>query len=300
MRTWKIVITFLMTACIMLITCNSPEKTDLKHDLAVYLDSQFSDGEIRKIAEVERYVGDSLYEYIDGGAEVYHMYKFIEVVTASYKFGETEIVADIYSFKDADMAYGMYSTLRPDSPKIVSLGVEGFTFGSSLDFVKGNFIIRLIGYDDTPGTETAIKMLSIELNKAISGKTSKPEMFLLFPLDNKIEYTDKIFAESFLGRQFLTNVYTIGYQIESDTVTLFISDDENGSKFQQWLESVELSEASLKMSKSLPYDQPKAFIVEDSYYGAIAAGLKKGKLTGIIGYRDNQKAFLTNWLNTLN
>jgi len=296
----KITITVLLTVGPLLIACGGTKKAESTPDPGTYLAKKFASGDIVRTTEVDRYVGDSLYEYIDGGAEVYHSYNFNEVVTATYKYSEAEIVADIYSFKNADLAYGMYSTLRPESPKIVGLGVEGFTFGSSLDFVKGNFIVRLTGYDDTPETEIAINILSAELNNSVAGKTSKPEMFLLFPPANNIEYTDKIFAESFLGRQSLTNVYTIDYRIDGDTATLFISDDENGGKFQQWLESIELSEASMKMSKSLPFDQTRSFITEDNYYGTIVAGIKRGKLLGIIGYKDNQKAFLTNWLNTLN
>jgi len=300
MYTRKITVVLLMIVSILLITCESTDKAESKPDPSVYLNRQFANGDIERESEVERYVGQSLYEYINGGAEVYHLYKFVEVVTATYKYGETEIVADIYSFKNADMAYGMYSTLRPGSPQIVNLGVEGFTFGTSLDFVKGNFIVRLIGYDDTPETETAITMLAVELNKSVAGTISKPEMFLLFPPDSKIEYTNKIYAESFMGRQPLTNFYTFDYQIESDTVTLFISNDENGSKFRQWFESIEYDEASMKAIKSLPFDQPKSFITEDSYYGAIAAGIKKGKLLGIIGFKDTQKAFLADWVNRLN
>jgi hypothetical protein len=300
MNRQKIIITILMIISLLLIACGGTKKAESTLDPGKYLAQKFASGDIVRTSDIDRYVGDSLYEYIDGGAEVYHSYKFNEAVTATYKYSEAEIVADIYSFKNADMAYGMYSTLRPESPKIVSLGVEGFTFGSSLDFVKGNFIVRLTGYDDTPETEIAINILSAELNNSVAGKTSKPEMFLLFPPDNKIEYTEKIYAESFLGRQPLTDVYTTDYRIQGDTATLFISNDENGDKFQQWLESIKLSEASMKMSKSLPYDQPKSFITEDSYYGTIVAGVKKGKLLGIIGYKDSQKEFLINWLNTFN
>jgi hypothetical protein len=72
------------------------------------------------------FVGDSLWEYINGGAELYHTYEFVDVATAYYLQDSTEIVVDIYRFATPDDAYGMYTQLRPGGPGTMNYGIEGF------------------------------------------------------------------------------------------------------------------------------------------------------------------------------
>ncbi|MCP4583045.1 MAG: hypothetical protein GY839_15660 [candidate division Zixibacteria bacterium] len=296
---YRLTIAILLVSGILIFACGDSKKATVKVDPADYLIQKFDQNGIERVSEVRRFIGETLYEYINGGAEIYHLYDFIEVVTADYKVGETEIVADIYSFENPDLAYGMFSTLRPLTPAPIGLGVEGFSFGSSLDFVKGNYIIRIIGYDETSETASAIEKLSNQLNSLVPGRTSKPERFAVFPQKDRIDFTEKIHAQSFLGQKALTDIYSMNFQIESDTITLFLSDDKGGGKFKQWFEAIEYDEASMKAAKSLPFDQPKALMIEDSYYGTIVAGLKNDNLIGIIGYKDQHKDFLLEWVNSL-
>ncbi len=252
------------------------------------------------VSDVRTFTGESLFEYINGGAEIYHLYNFVDVATVDYKVDKTEIAADIYRFDSSISAYGLYTMFRPDNPEFAQLGIEGFKSEISLDFVKGNYMVRLISYDNSDNAATSILSLAKELNKIIPGTISQPEMFSFFPPENKIEFTDRYQTESFLGQIYLTNVYSQLYILDNDTLTLFMTEDETGEKFQQWSKLADLTDVTKSSIQDISYDNENVLLSDDSYYGRFIAGLKKGNLLGIINYNENNKPFLIDWLNSLN
>jgi len=260
------------------------------------LPTQFGSSGIERTTNPETYAGQSLYEYINGGAELYHLYNFINVTTATYKSREAEIVADIYKFDTPDNAFGLYTLMRPDNPETVTLGVEGFTTSSSLEFVKDKYLVRVTGYDNSQETQNGIAKIAAELSSSLSGKTTKPDVFSYFPKQNMIPASEKYLADSYMGYSFINHVYTINYGIDGDTLTLFTTDDPDGEKYLQWSEALG---DEIKPLTDFSYEQGKAFLMPDEFYGHIAAGLKKGKLLGVINYHDQHKQFLENWLGSI-
>ena len=265
-------------------------------DDSAFFPKEFSDIGAKRISEPQTFVGESLYEYIDGGAELYHLYNFVDVTTASYDMDGIEIVADIYQFDTPDNAYGLYSLMRPESPFPVKLGVEGFASKPNVDFVKGKYLVRLITFETTTLAEHSIQELSLEIEKLIPGTTAYPPVFSKFPAENKIAYTDKIQADSYMGYGFMNMVMTQDYLIDEDTITLFMTDDANGEKFLQFKEMAVIDEGVLKALGELPFDAGQAVIIATSYYGEVLAGLKNGQLYGVVNYSDKSKDFVKNWL----
>ena len=73
--------------------------------------------------ETEVYVGDDLFIYINGGAEIYHEYGFVQVSVQRYVRGEDSISVEIYAM-DGD-AFGIYSFARSSGGRAVDLGNGG-------------------------------------------------------------------------------------------------------------------------------------------------------------------------------
>lgn len=256
-----------------------------------------------KVSPVQTYVGDSLYEYIDGGAELYHQYNFKDVSTIELKYNDIELIADIYRFDAPIDAYGLYSIqrpeVRPDVSSAVAFGVEGYASETSLDFVKGAYLVKLIGFEPSPKTSEVLSIFAEDLDRLTPGTTKKPETLQLFPHKGIINYTDKYMAVSFLGHAFLNGVFTQEYHLDGDTLTLFLTDDPAGEKLRQWANQVKLSEAGMKFLKDLPYLPGQSFLAEDNYYGKLVVGSVDGKLAGILNFKENQKTFLSGWLKSL-
>lgn len=285
-------------ALMLVVGCGESKQGETSSVTASYLHEKTADTGATRNSSVDTYVGDSLYKYIDGGADLYHTYAFVEVSTASYETGSGEVVFDVYQFADPVSAYGLYSMVRPDGIATVPLGVQGFPTSTTLDFVKGAFLVRFTAFEETPGLSDELLRLGRALAAAIPGTTEIPPAFSLFPAEHRVHTSEKIFAESFLGQQPLSDVYSVEYVYDDDTLTLFLTADASHQKFTQWRDQITDTGAA-QVPASITFDAGLGFVSEDSYYGRIIAGIKAGRLVGGVGVDENGTEFLSTWVDSL-
>lgn len=247
---------------------------------------------IVRSSDVRLFVGDSLWEYINGGAELYHLYGFGDVATAYYSRGETEIVGDVYRFDSDEGCFGLYSELRPPEADPVPYGVEGFSTGASTDYVKGRYLVRLTGYDETEATVNLIADMAAIMNAAVPGTTELPATFARLPETNKVERSEFYKADSYLGHDFLKRVYGRLYAIDGDTLTFFCV--EAGNILQNWRDAAGDDASDYGGSDMIGFDD-SGLIVTSDYYGDILVGKRAGWLLGVIGFRQEHQAAITAW-----
>lgn len=266
---------------------------------ASFLPDSLIQGGIARSSEIRTYSGESLYEYIDGGAEVYHDYGFVEVATANYQQGAIEAIVDIYGFDTGDHAYGLYAYFRPGDAQPASFGAEGFSTSSTIDFVKGKYVVRLIGFDESAETQKLLRSLASLIVGDLPGDDYLPAAFSLFPPDNIIASTDMIYAKSYFGHDFLADVYVRKYLVDGDSLTLFLTEDGDGRKFGRWIELGMMDGSAIPGDIDLPFDEGRVFELDHPRYGTIICGSRGGYLIGIMGYKDTDRGFLTEWLISL-
>ena len=268
-------------------------------DLAGYFPDKIETAGLQKFSEVRTFVGDSLWQYIDGGAELYHTYGFVKVSTADYRSNDAELVLDLYQFKTPEGAYGLYSALRPDDPSLVTLGVEGYVTGSSLEFVRDNIMARVMGFEESEAVGKALRALAGQMANALPGTTQQPAMFSLFPSDHAVANTDKIIGASYLGQSFLNMIYTRDYQFENEKLTLFMVQDSSGATFANWVLATSDTDKAAGKAAGLPFDENYCLLVTNNYYGQVLAGLRSGHLAGVVNYTEQRSEFVSAWLNSL-
>jgi hypothetical protein len=193
----------------------------------------------------------------------------------------------------------MYTTLRPDDPDTVSLGVEGFTFGPNLVFVKGPYLVNVYTYDDFDGAVSAVRSAAAAVEKLMPGTSEMPAMFSLFPERGRIAFTEKIFAVGFLGHGFLTDVYTVDYSVDDEQFRLFVTPDPDGAKLGRWLEVAEVEPDEVSGWKGEIFGESKSLQVIHDYYGEVVAGWRSGKLVGVVGYVPAYQEPLISWIRSL-
>ncbi|UCD95319.1 MAG: hypothetical protein JSU69_04515 [Candidatus Zixiibacteriota bacterium] len=298
MKLFKLILAITLTATALLIACGG-EKSGGIAAFDNFLPREIPGIDMKRVSDIRTYDNKTLWEYIDGGAELYLLYNFKAVATADYKMADVEIVADVYQFDSPVDAYGLYSMFRAPDVEVIRLGVEGFLAPASLNFVKGDYLVRLTGYDESPESGLAIVNLAEEINKLIPGTTEPPASFNAFPADGIVALTDKYYAESFLGHKFMTCVFCRDYLLDGDSLTLFLADDPMADKYIRWSELAERIRKRIDVTADLPFDEDRSFIFDDSFHGNVIAGLRKGKLVGMTNYGKKHEIFLVNWLNSL-
>ncbi len=285
-------------AWIMFSVCGGRDKGAASPKSEDFLPGAFDSAGAERISEIRTFKGESLYEYIDGGAEIYQEYGFIEVSTANYAADDIEMIIDIYRFADESNAFGLYAVHRPPQPNLIAIGAEGFRTSLSVDFVKGAFYVRILWFEQSDRTSGIITALAAEIGSLLPGDDYLPEFFTLFPSGNPLPGTDMMTSASFLNMRFLTDVFSRKYTVMDDTVTLLVTDDPGGQKFARWFESGVYDGSVEPGPANLPFDDGFVLVTERTGYGLIVAGLKNERLMGIIGYEADKIEFLAQWLGS--
>ncbi len=113
---------------------------------------------------LEVYGADNLYDYIDGGAEVYRALNVRSVVAARYvKPGAPEILADLFDMGSSSDAFGAYHHDLRDGAE-AGIGQESEIAESSLSFWKGRYFVSILAL----GTGAEIRSAVTGLGKAVA------------------------------------------------------------------------------------------------------------------------------------
>jgi len=103
--------------------------------------------------ESELYVGDDLFNLINGGAELYHEYGFIEVLATEIIIpGTSSRKVEIYDMGSPEAAWGIYSMTATGNSRQIHLGDAGRQGEGFAQFIKGNYMVYMY-YDQIEDTE---------------------------------------------------------------------------------------------------------------------------------------------------
>lgn len=177
------------------------------------------------------YRPDNLYEYIDGGADVYLLYDFQRLLHQNFKTRDGELTVDIYDLGMAENAFGIYSSERSPGYKFVALGVEGYVGRGTLNFVQAHYYVKLAatGAKAIPGLDSFGRMLS----RRMGGIARPPVLLAKLPIEHRVAHSEQYVRKDPLGHAFLAPAYVVAYswigQRESKLV-LSVAKDPAGAK----------------------------------------------------------------------
>ena len=140
----------------------------------------------------ERYAKSNLYDYIDGGAELYISYNFQGLLAVRYKgTGEEEIVVDIFDMGDSFNAFGVFSHGRDSEDGLVGQGSE-YSSGL-LTFWKDKYYVSIMAYPETAKKKQTVLDLGRRLAEAVPDKGTLPPVLTLLPQVNLIPWSVRYF-----------------------------------------------------------------------------------------------------------
>ncbi len=133
------------------------------------------------IAENDRtYNPETLYDYIDGGAELYISYGFNEVLSRRYtKDEQPDIVVDIFDMGNSYNAFGTFSHSRETLDRTFGQGSE-YAQGQLL-FWKDRYFVSILTFPETAESKEAIFQLARKIEGAIPGEGPLPQILDLLP-----------------------------------------------------------------------------------------------------------------------
>jgi len=130
----------------------------------------------------EEYVGEDLYLYINGGAEIYHEFGFQRILVQDYKNEhEKSISLELYEMTDPESAFGIYTFKRNDSGAVLSIGSGGSLEDYYLNYWKGRFLVTITGFDSENETIKGLKTIAQSVDNLLPDSGELPELIDLLP-----------------------------------------------------------------------------------------------------------------------
>jgi hypothetical protein len=153
---------------------------------------------------------DNLFDYMNGNAEGYLLYQFLQMKGITCKCGEDTIVIDISEMSDPEYAYGIFSSNRDMRSDVQAIGMGGQILPRRATFAKDKYYVELAANPDkdhTPALRTYVGLIE----KAIDGRTTPPAQIGWFPKEGLVPDSVRLVPESVLGIRLLKRGYVGQY-----------------------------------------------------------------------------------------
>ncbi|MBN2572132.1 MAG: hypothetical protein JXA68_08395 [Ignavibacteriales bacterium] len=130
------------------------------------------------------YVGEELFDYINGGADVYLEYGFKQVMVAKYKNGRNKVYIDIYEMYDSSAAFGIFSLSSNCQGEILKDYDNVILFDYYFLIWRNNYFISLTYQDEITYDTNFVVELIDEIENIISIKSEEPAILQQLPNEN--------------------------------------------------------------------------------------------------------------------
>jgi len=172
------------------------------------------------------------------------------------------IKTEIYRHKNNIYAFGMYAQERAPDYNFVKIGVQGYAENTLVNFVKGQYYVKVIcNYGDKSTGPVLLKLAKL-IEENLKGTNKLPEMFSRFPEQKKVRNSERYVATEFLGYAFMPGVYVTSYNGINGPNRLFIIDAGSIDKASELIGKLKKKSESSKKKKGM-------LILQDKYNGKI-------------------------------
>jgi len=126
------------------------------------------------------YDRENLYDYIDGGAELFFSYGFQQLLSRTYATpGQPEIIVDVFDMGSSDNAYGVFSYSRETEDSTFGQGSQSVP--GLLLFWKDRYYISILFTPETEKAREAAFFIARHIESAIQTSGALPEILQLLP-----------------------------------------------------------------------------------------------------------------------
>jgi hypothetical protein len=178
------------------------------------------------------YKADTLYQYIDGAADVYLLYDFQILLHQDFKSGAAEVTVDIYDMGKPEDAFGIYSAERSPDYKYIPIGAEGYSSKGVLNFFQDRYYVKLAG--SGTGADALLDQFAHTLSTRIGGTRTLPTVLSKLPPLHRVRHSERYIRKDPLGHAFLAPAYVVTYTATPKKGELLISvaNDAAGAKLR--------------------------------------------------------------------
>jgi len=229
------------------------------------------------------YTPDNLWDLINGAAELYVSYDFVDLHLADYKSrAGTVIHAEVYRHSSTENAFGIYSSERSPEYNFIPVGIQGYLEEGVLNYFTGQFYIKLYSTGSGKEVQESLKSIAEIVSDHLGQKNEWPALLEEFPAEGRLDNRDHYTRENFIGLDFLHSAFTAEYEAGYKLFVIRGKDNK---------EILEMAQAYLKFTKQdISPEKESSFTIKDRYNGEIPVVLFGPYMAGVIDGADSDEA----------
>ena len=187
---------------------------------------------------VLRFTPQTLYEHINGNAELYLAYDVAKLTFASYEQESDPsrfIDLFVYDMGPPTNAFGIFSGERFGEQPPVGLGRLAYRSDSGFFIWKDRYYIQVIASEPAEGLIQTAELLAKQISASLIDKGEAVWGRTALPAQRRIPGTTKFFLRDAMGLDFMTHMYTSEYQIGRRRVKALLSKQRSAQAAQTLL-----------------------------------------------------------------
>lgn len=244
----------------------------------------------------DSYFPETLFEYINGAAEIYLSYDFKELIVAEYKKSDApdSVAVEIYDMGNLKNSFGIYSAERYPDNDFLSLGTQGYMEGGTLNFLVGQYYVKLLCFDCGEKSSGWLRVFSEKIVNRVEEKGGFPSALDVFPKEGRIPNTEKFILRNVLGYKFLHDGYIVSYKSESLSFDCFVIEGNSPDEATEMLEKY-LEAKGAESAKKIRL----GYWIQDRYYHNIYLAQVEDTLCGVMKIPDGSEKIGESYLEKL-
>jgi len=169
---------------------------------------------------------DTLFDHINGEAELYFPYGFDMLATATYlnkKNPEVWVVIDVYRMGSLLDAFGIYSNYRKAEAASAVIGTEGFISSSQLMFYQDRYFVRIQVTGATSLEQDLFVACGRTVSRNLPPNPGRPrELEALAGIPGVMTNSERYLGQSLLGYAFFRRGMIADAMLEGERVQVFV------------------------------------------------------------------------------
>jgi hypothetical protein len=237
----------------------------------------------KQSVEIQTFVPKTLFEYINGAADLYIMYDFQELRVAEYSNErKASVIVDVYRHKTPTLAFGIYSQERLANANFLDVGAQGYIEQNILIFLTGPYYVKINSYNTGVEDRGILLTFAKKVSEGLGEKGLLPSILSAFPTDGKKKNSEKFINKNFLGYSFLHSAFIADYELSEKKFKLFVIEgaDRNDCRdmIQKYLQQTRSPERNITESR---------YTIADPYHGEIELHWQGKYIWGILSLNDS-------------
>jgi hypothetical protein len=183
---------------------------------------------IAPLSPPERFNPDTLYEKINGRADLYLSSGFVSLNTQRFALDSTPgvwVEVFVYDMATPENAFSVFSMQRREGARAIDVVPDAYHTENALFMTQGNFYLEFIGTDASPDLQQAMNWLASAFVESHGGvKAARAPGADLFPEKGLVPDSLQLITANAFGYEQLDQIYAGEYLIDKVRLTAFVSE----------------------------------------------------------------------------